>query len=170
MDKTAIKNYAIWARRKLKEEIATRAGFLGITENGIRKPLEASTGEIQYFDIGADKPVSIRGKEIQQRENLVKKLSAEAERTDYHRAYEQMIETSAYDWFNRLIAIRYMEVNEYEPLDIRLLSSVEEGKQDPDRSPGCSPHLYVPAILRWGLLCHPLHSCISTPRPPHPMV
>lgn len=132
MDKTAIKNYAIWARRKLKEEIATRAGFLGITENGIRKPLEASTGEIQYFDIGADKPVSIRGKEIQQRENLVKKLSAEAERTDYHRAYEQMIETSAYDWFNRLIAIRYMEVNEYEPLDIRLLSSVEEGKQDPD--------------------------------------
>lgn len=132
MDKTAIKNYAIWARRKLKEEITTRAGFLGITENGIRMPLEASTREIQYFDIGADKPVSIRGKEIRQREKLVRMLSLEAERTDYHRAYEQLIETSAYDWFNRMIAIRYMEVNEYEPLDIRLLSSVEEGKQDPD--------------------------------------
>lgn len=132
MEKTAIKNYAIWARRKLKEEIATRAGFLGITENGIRKPLEASTGEIQYFDIGADKPVSIRGKEIGQREIMVRKLTAAADRTDYRQAYEQLIETSAYDWFNRLIAIRYMEVNEYEPLDVRLLSSIEDGKQDPD--------------------------------------
>lgn len=132
MEKTAIKNYAIWARRKLKEEIATRAGFLGITENGIRKPLEASTGEIQYFDIGADKPVSIRGKEIGQREILVRKLTAAADRTDYRQAYEQLIETSAYDWFNRLMAIRYMEVNEYEPLDVRLLSSIEDGKQDPD--------------------------------------
>ena len=132
MEKTAIKNYAIWARRKLKEDIATRAGFLGITENGIRKPLEASTREIQYFDIGADKPVSIRGKEIGQRENLVKKLIAAADRTDYRQTYEQLIETSAYDWFNRLIAIRYMEVNGYEPLDVRLLSSIEDGKQDPD--------------------------------------
>ncbi len=132
MEKTAIKNYAIWARRKLKEDIATRAGFLGITENGIRKPLEASTREIQYFDIGADKPVNIRGKEIGQRENLVKKLIAAADRTDYRQTYEQLIETSAYDWFNRLIAIRYMEVNGYEPLDVRLLSSIEDGKQDPD--------------------------------------
>ena len=86
MEKTAIKNYAIWARRRLKEDIATRAGFLGITENGIRKPLEASTREIQYFDIGADKPVNIRGKEIGQRENLVKKLIAAADRTDYRQA------------------------------------------------------------------------------------
>ncbi len=132
MEKTAIKNYAIWARRKLKEEIATRAGFLGITENEIRKPLEASTGEIQYFDIGADKPVSIKDREIGQREILVRKLNVAANRTDYRQAYEQLIETSAYDWFNRLIAIRYMEVNEYEPLDVRLLSSIEDGKQDPD--------------------------------------
>ena len=43
-----------------------------------------------------------------------------------------MIETSASDWFNRLIAIRFMEINEYAPLETRLLSSAEEGKQDPD--------------------------------------
>ena len=132
MDKTAIKNFAIWARKKLREEIITRAGFLGITEMGIQQPLEASSSEIQYFDIGADKPVSIRGREIQQRKNLADKLSSEAKKSDYKRAYDQLIETTASDWFNRLIAIRYMEVNEYAPLDVRLLSSVEEGKQDPD--------------------------------------
>ncbi len=132
MNKTAIKNFSIWARIKLREEMVTRAGFLGITENGIQEPLEASTREIQYFEIGADKPVSIRGIEIFQREKLVRRLLNEAEMIGYVRAYENMIETSASDWFNRLIAIRFMEINEYAPLETRLLSSVEEGKQDPD--------------------------------------
>lgn len=132
MNKTAIKNFSIWARIKLREEMVTRAGFLGITENGIQEPLEASTREIQYFEIGADKPVSIRGIEIFQREKLVHRLLNEAEMIGYVRAYENMIETSASDWFNRLIAIRFMEINEYAPLETRLLSSVEEGKQDPD--------------------------------------
>ena len=94
MDKTAIKNFAIWARKKLREEIITRAGFLGITEMGIQQPLEASSSEIQYFDIGADKPVSIRGREIQQRKNLADKLSSEAKKSDYKRAYDQLIETN----------------------------------------------------------------------------
>lgn len=132
MNKTAIKNFAVWARRKLREEMITRAGFLGITEREILKPLAASTRDIQYFEIGAGKPVSIRNEEIEQRNNLVRKLSEEAEETDYRRAYDNMIEKATFDWFNRLIAIRYMELNEYAPLDIRLLSSVEEGKQDPD--------------------------------------
>lgn len=132
MNKTAIKNFAVWARRKLREEMIIRAGFLGITEKEILKPLAASTKDIQYFEIGAGKPVSIREHEIEQRNILVKKLSEAAEQTDYRRAYESLIEKMAFDWFNRLIAIRYMELNAYAPLDIRLLSSVEEGKQDPD--------------------------------------
>ena len=132
MNKTAIKNFAVWARRKLREEMITRAGFLGITEKEILKPLPASTRDIQYFEIGAGKPVFIRDNEIEQRGFLVRRLSEEAQRTDYRRAYDNMIEKAAFDWFNRLIAIRYMELNEYAPLDIRLLSSVEEGKQDPD--------------------------------------
>ncbi len=132
MNKTSIKNFSVWARTKLREEMITRAGFLGITENGIQEPLAASTKEIQYFEIGADKPVSIRGVEISQREKLVQKFLEEVEKTGYDRAYNNMIETSASDWFNRLVAIRFMEVNEYAPLEIRLFSSVEEGKQDPD--------------------------------------
>ena len=127
MNKTAIKNFSIWARVKLREEMVTRAGFLGITENGIQEPLKASTREIQYFEIGADP-----GIEIFQREKLVRRLLNETEMIGYVRAYENMIETSASDWFNRLIAIRFMEINEYAPLETRLLSSAEEGKQDPD--------------------------------------
>ena len=132
MDKTAIKNFAVWARVKLMEDIRTRLGLLGITEDGISDPLPASTNEVQYFDIGADHPVSIKGKSIRQREQLAEEIRKAGRESNYQSAYRNFIESSAYDWFNRLIAIRYMEVNEYAPLDVRLLSSVEPGKQDPD--------------------------------------
>ena len=132
MDKTAIKNFAVWARVKLMEDIRTRLGLLGITEDGISDPLPASTNEVKYFDIGADHPVSIKGKAIHQRELLAEKIRKAGKESNYQSAYRNFIESSAYDWFNRLIAIRYMEVNEYAPLNVRLLSSVEPGKQDPD--------------------------------------
>lgn len=132
MDKTAIKNFAVWARVKLMENIRTRLGLLGITEDGISDPLPASTNEVKYFDIGADHPVSIKGKAIHQREQLAVEIRKAGKESNYQSAYRNFIESSAYDWFNRLIAIRYMEVNEYAPLDVRLLSSVEPGKQDPD--------------------------------------
>ena len=35
MNKTIIKNFAVWARRKLISEITYKAGLIGITENGI---------------------------------------------------------------------------------------------------------------------------------------
>lgn len=132
MDKTAIKNFAVWARVKLMEDIRTRLGLLGITEDGVSDPLSASTNEVKYFDIGADHPVSIKGKAIRQREQLAEEIRKAGKESNYQSAYRNFIESSAYDWFNRLIAIRYMEVNEYAPLDVRLLSSVEPGKQDPD--------------------------------------
>lgn len=132
MDKTAIKNFAVWARVKLMEDIRTRLGFLGITEDGIASPLSASTREVQYFDIGADHPVSIKGVAIRQRETIANQIHKAEKESNYANAYQHFIETSAYDWFNRLIAIRYMELNEYAPLDVRLLSSIEPGKQDPD--------------------------------------
>lgn len=39
MNKTAIKNFAIWARNKLIADICYRAGLMGITEKGIADPL-----------------------------------------------------------------------------------------------------------------------------------
>jgi hypothetical protein len=132
MDKSVIKNFAVWARVKLMEDIRTRLGLLGITEDGIASPLPASTGEVKYFDIGADHPVSIKGVAIRQREQIADQIRKAGKESNYKLAFQNFVESAAYDWFNRLIAIRYMEVNEYAPLDVRLLSSVEVGKQDPD--------------------------------------
>jgi hypothetical protein len=132
MDKTAIKNFAVWARVKLMDDIKTRLGFLGITEEGIQNPLPASTSEVQYFDIGSDDPIAIKGVAIRQRKDIVDKIRAGKRESGLAKSFHNFVEASAYEWFNRLIAIRYMEINEYAPLDMRILSSVEKGKQDPD--------------------------------------
>ncbi|HZK22815.1 MAG TPA: restriction endonuclease, partial [Atopostipes sp.] len=52
--------------------------------------------------------------------------------SDYATAYKNVIEEVAYTWFNRLIAIRFMEVNDYLPTRIRVLSSENDGKAEPD--------------------------------------
>ena len=70
MDKTAIKNYAIWARTKLIEDIKYKASLLGITEKGIADALPQSTTQEQYFDIGTREPYAIRGVQIAQRRSL----------------------------------------------------------------------------------------------------
>ncbi|MDO4647205.1 MAG: BREX-1 system adenine-specific DNA-methyltransferase PglX [Eubacteriales bacterium] len=132
MDKTAIKNFAIWARNKLKSEIKVRAGFMGITESGIASPLPASTSDIQYFDVASSEPVKLQGREIEMRKRIVSKLEQHAKESGYQTAYDSLIENMASEWFNRLIAIRYMEVNDYFSDGLRMLSSVQAGKQDPD--------------------------------------
>lgn len=132
MDKTAIKNFAIWARNKLKSDIKVRAGFMGITESGIASPLPASTSDIQYFDVASSDPVKLQGREIEMRRRIVSKLEQHAKASGYQTAYDSLIENMASEWFNRLIAIRYMEVNDYFDDGIRMLSSVLAGKQDPD--------------------------------------
>ena len=74
MDKVAIKNFAIWARRKLISEIAYKVGLMGITEKGIKEPLPMSTANIQFFDIGTGKPKEISNHEIKQRKALVDRI------------------------------------------------------------------------------------------------
>jgi len=132
MNKTAIKNFAIWARNKLIADISYKAGLLGITEKGIKSPLPQSTQTVQFFDIGTKEPSSITGIEIQQRKKLVEEIERKAKQSDYAIAYKNVIEEVAYTWFNRLIAIRFMEVNDYLPTRIRVLSSEGIGKSEPD--------------------------------------
>ena len=52
MNKTAIKNFAIWARNKLIADISYRAGLMGITADGIQRALPQSTGTTEFYDIG----------------------------------------------------------------------------------------------------------------------
>lgn len=131
MNKTAIKNFAIWARNKLIADVSYDAHLIGITEDGIAKPLPQSFGDTQFFDIGTAEPYSISGEAVHQRSKLVEVIQQKEKDTDYKTAYQYVIEEVAYTWFNRLIAIRFMEVNDYLPSHIRVLSS-ESGKLEPD--------------------------------------
>ena len=132
MNKTAIKNFAIWARNKLIADITYKAGLLGISEKGIKSPLSQSTSGVQFFDIGTKEPYSISGIEIGQREALVTVIRIKEKQSDYVTAYKSVVEEVAYTWFNRLIAVRFMEVNDYLPSHIRVLSSESAGKDEPD--------------------------------------
>ncbi len=131
MNKTAIKNFAIWARNKLITDIQYRAGLMGITAEGIKNTLPQSTSNMEFYDIGTAEPYSITGEAIQQRQKLVEILRQKEADSDYPTAYKYILEEVAYTWFNRLIAIRFMEVNDYLPSHIRVLSS-ETGKVEPD--------------------------------------
>ncbi len=131
MNKTAIKNFAIWARNKLIADIQYRAGLMGITADGIKDPLPQSTGTMEFYDIGTAEPYAITGEAIPQRKKLAEVIRRKEKDSNYATAYKYILEEVAYTWFNRLIAIRFMEVNDYLPSRIRVLSS-ESGKIEPD--------------------------------------
>lgn len=131
MNKTAIKNFAIWARNKLIADIQYRAGLMGITADGIKDPLPQSTGTMEFYDIGTSEPYAISGDAIPQRKKLAEVIRRKEKDSNYATAYKYILEEVAYTWFNRLIAIRFMEVNDYLPSRIRVLSS-ESGKIEPD--------------------------------------
>ncbi len=106
MNKTAIKNYAIWARVSLIEAAKQRAYQYEITKDNIT-------------DAGADivsgKPLTKEEKE--QRRQLIEQIS--------RKGFDQVMEEVAYTWFNRFIALRFMEVNGYLPTKIRVFTDAE---------------------------------------------
>ncbi|RXS83365.1 BREX-1 system adenine-specific DNA-methyltransferase PglX [Geobacillus sp. PK12] len=116
MNKTELKNFAIFARRNLLEKVTLRAKLFGIDEkNGLEMREEFG----QLYVNG--QPYELKMKSAFQ--SLAKQLKA--------KGYKQLIEEVAYTWFNRIIAIRYMEVNDYLPERVNVLSS-STGKTEPD--------------------------------------
>ena len=132
MNKTAIKNFAVWARNKLIADITYKAGLIGVSEKGIAQPLPQSTKDLQFFDIGTKDYAQVAGSDIEQRNALVRAIQEKERTSDYKTAFKAVVEEVAYTWFNRLIAIRFMEVNEYLPSRIRVLSSENSAKNEPD--------------------------------------
>lgn len=131
MNKTAIKNFAIWARNKLRADIILKAGLLGITDKGIVEPQKPTADDLQIFDIGTSQPVQLKGRTaIEQRDSLV--AAIKAKHLKQSEAFDAVIEEVAYTWFNRLIAVRFMEVNDYLPSRVRVLSSENPAKAEPD--------------------------------------
>ena len=64
MNKTAIKNFAIWARNKLIADVRYRAGLVGITEQGIQTALPQSDATTEFYDIGTATPYAISGQTV----------------------------------------------------------------------------------------------------------
>lgn len=122
MDKSAIKSFAIEARKILMKSAITQAGFYGVSKDGCVQPTQKGAGFEVYRTIaGTDN--RIFGDDIKRREKLVRAVE--------EKGFDQVIEETAYTWFNRLIAIRFMEVNGYLPTRTRVLSS-ETGSNAPD--------------------------------------
>ena len=95
MNKSSLKIFAIEARKELMEKMRTRLEILGINKNGIEK-------------------AKVIGKEVEVKGTLYPKESYDSLIRKYKQVgYEELIEESAYTWFNRLTALAFMEANGY---------------------------------------------------------
>jgi len=95
MNKSSLKIFAIEARKELMEKMRTRLEILGINKNGIEK-------------------AKVIGKEVEVKGTLYPKESYDSLIRKYKQVgYEELIEESAYTWFNRLTALAFMETNGY---------------------------------------------------------
>ncbi len=123
MNKTLIKNFAIDARVRLIQMAIDNAGLVGVTKDTITDPVQKGA-DFEIYKTAAGTDYTISGNKIKQRKNLVERIKKIG--------FEQVMEETAYTWFNRIIAIRYMEVNDYLPTRVRVLSSETAGKKEPD--------------------------------------
>lgn len=130
MEKAPIKKFAVEARRKLIADVTFQLERYGITEKGIVEP-QTSTDKELVFDLGNGNVQTIRGvRAVNQYKNLAAHVRGFYTEDEPKKELEQFIEEIAYTWFNRLIAIRFMEVNRYLP--VRVLSSEITGQKLPD--------------------------------------
>ena len=103
MNKNAIQKFAIWARNELIAQVSQRAYQYGIDESGFG---DASADTLNGRLLTAE--------EKSQRQELIGRIK--------EKGYQQVMEEVAYTWFNRFIALRFMEVNNYLPSHIRVFS------------------------------------------------
>ena len=130
MEKAPIKKFAVEARKKLKADVTFQLERYGITENGIVEP-QTSTDKELVFDLGNGNTQTIKGERyVNQYRNLAAHVRGFYADGSPKQQLEQFIEEIAFTWFNRLIAIRFMEVNRYLP--VRVLSSEITGQKLPD--------------------------------------
>ena len=124
MNKNAIKKFAIDARNKLIASVTDKAGMLGITPDNCSEAITKGV-DFEVYKTAAGTEVTLNKKQCEQRRKLVDQIHA--------RGFEAVVEEVAYTWFNRICAIRFMEVNDYMyPVRVRVLSSEKEGKNEPD--------------------------------------
>jgi hypothetical protein len=117
MNKTAIKNYAVKARRKLIESVGRKMTMLGVAADRI----------LDWED--AKKVLEDRGVFLTDWQKTARDSIVEGSRRV---GWQNYVEEVAYTWFNRLIALRFMEINGYLPSNVRVLSSKDAERIEPD--------------------------------------
>lgn len=104
MNKTLIKNYAVWARKDLIDRVKRKAYEYEVTDSNL---LDGT------LDIVHGKPLN--KDEKKQRQDLIHDVK--------EKGFDHVMEEVAYTWFNRFIALRFMEVNNYLPKRIRIFTN-----------------------------------------------
>lgn len=105
MNKNAIRKFATEARRELISRVSQKASKYGIVPGD--KPVDPSADSYEGYVFSPT--------EKKQRIALIKKVE--------DKGYEQVIEEVAYTWFNRFVALRFMEVNGYLPTRVRVFTN-----------------------------------------------
>lgn len=106
MDKNAIKKFAVWARRELIERVSQKAMQYGIEKDNIIDAAADSINGTVLTDVQKN-----------QRRALISQIN--------QKGFEEVMEEVAYTWFNRFIALRFMEVNGYLPTRVRVFTDEE---------------------------------------------
>ena len=112
MNKTAIKNFAVWARVTLINAVTQMAFEYDVTETGKNDAAQESVNGR-----------TLTPTEKSQRAQLISNIRMNG--------FAQTMEEAAYTWFNRFIALRFMEVNNYLPSHTRIFSD-ESGAFKPE--------------------------------------
>lgn len=115
MDKKALQYYAVWAKNNLEQQIEISLKTLGInSEKDIKEARKVGDFTIIDGDMNSY-PADLKEK----RDNIIKLIKTDG--------YKQVVEEFAYTWFNRIIALRFMEVHDFLPHGFRVLSSRNGG-------------------------------------------
>jgi len=118
MNKTAMKTFATNARTELLSKVKAQALKIGITKENTDKAKIESSDAIYIGDRQLLKEERI------QRDRLIKRIN--------QHGFDLVIDEVAYTWFNRFTALRFMEVNNYLPTKVRVLSSSHSETNEPD--------------------------------------
>jgi type II restriction/modification system DNA methylase subunit YeeA len=129
MDKNVLKKYAPQARKDFIAAITDRAGHYGLTNRGIA-PVTVEGNVALIHGRPFPRSVAIR------RIRLENRIEGEG--------FDQVMEAIAYTWFNRFVAIRYMELHGYLDHGYRVISH-PEGKPLPEILEHAE-HLHLPGI------------------------
>lgn len=108
MNKSDLKNFAIRARLELLQRVADRAALYGVDEAKSKTRTIASSETFHKLD-----GTVLTDTEIRQRNALIARV--------YRLGYRPAMEEAAYTWFNRFIAIKYMQEHQLLPVLQRVL-------------------------------------------------